>query len=190
MKIYKDFSIIPAWNYIQVLDTGNLVYLYILDNYYELPEIKDDLSVAYHDITIQYMKYRYPRTTFIKHKELMDNTLRYDQSSLLIYFIQAHPKDEEMIKRLANWGYGLDKNNLEQSIEKVKHSINNLKNVIEIQSFEIEKEKGKVNKDIWKSIRAIKKVCGEFDLKQISLKEFAAIEKNYEEEVNKIKNAK
>lgn len=180
--IYKDFHIIPAWNYIQILDSGNLAYLYVLDNYFELPEIKEDLEPYYQQITGQYMEYRYGKNIFKKYKRITDLTIRFNQSNLLAYFITSLD-DKDFIERLANWGYQVDLNNFEQSLERIKHNILNLQNAIEIENFEIEREKSKGDKDIWLSIRAMKKICGEFDLKQISLKEFAAIEKLYEKEI-------
>jgi hypothetical protein len=53
LRVYKSIDTLPMWNYIKVVETGELRYLYVLDYYDELPPQNVDESI-WEGICFQY----------------------------------------------------------------------------------------------------------------------------------------
>lgn len=54
LRYYKDFEDCILWNFKKVMTTGNLSYLYILEDYHELPQPIEELQEVYEDLSIDY----------------------------------------------------------------------------------------------------------------------------------------
>jgi hypothetical protein len=55
MNIYKSIEFLPIYNFYKIMDTNDLRYLLVLDNYFELPEYNEDLTNIWEEIRNQLM---------------------------------------------------------------------------------------------------------------------------------------
>lgn len=166
------------------METGNVKFLLILNDYDELPDCDtEELSNAWYGIYSEFSEIVGGNSAdlwLVKHKRLMLMRLNYQIGTTILRVVQLCPV-KETIEAAKVYGYMIDPDNLKETFEKAYTKLMRLKNKISIIDNESKQDTEETGKDDFDGLIAtLEKFQGyQFNEQTMSVKKFANIYKNY-----------
>ena len=189
-KFSTDADNCSLWQFKKVQDTNNVKYLYILTDYSELPESEEGLTDAWFNIYSEWSNIiggSRADLTILKHRRSIAMKQMFNVHTIMLNAIETLPI-QELIDLFNEEGYRVSLDDYENSIKAARSKLNKKKAQIELD--EKNEDKGK-KEDFDSLISLVERFQGYgFNQKEMSVKLFAHIYKNYKEdgkrrEVNK-----
>lgn len=167
-----------------VIDSGDVRYLLILDNYEEFPECDlDALATAWYNIYNEFSESVGGNRSdlwLLKQKHIMSMKIQFDMDSSVLRVVQQYPHPDA-IEIAKEFGYDIRLDDLKKTFEKAYTQLMKLKNKIKIT--ENEQENSEVKKEDFDGlITTLEKFQGYgFDEHKMTVKKFANIYKKYKD---------
>lgn len=164
-----------------VVNSGDVRYLLILDDYDDFPEFDTDLlSTAWYDIYNEFSESVGGNRSdlwLLKQKRLVSLKLDYELGSIALRVVQSVPH-ADTIEVAAEQGYIIDLNNFDTTFEKAYTQLMKVKN--QVKALENEQQKEEVGGDLDGLITTLEKHQGyQFNETKMTVKKFAAIYKSF-----------
>ena len=184
LRFSENINQANLWQFKKVVETGNVKFLLILDDYDEFPACDvDELSKAWYNIYTGFSEIvggNRADLWLVKRKRLVSLKLNYDLGTIILRTLQQYPC-QETIDAAKEFGYEVDPENFNQTFEKaytrlmrMNHQIKTIENDSKQEADETERE------DLDGLIAALEKFQGyQFDEQKMSVKKFANIYKNF-----------
>lgn len=171
------------WQFKTVIETGDLRYLLILDDYDQLPDFDLDLlTVAWQNIYQEFSDIaggQRANLWLLKVKRLTALQLKLQYHSSFLRVVQAFPHPE-LIELINDEGYNIDPERLEESFRSAYSKLMKLKGQISMMVNEQKKDEAKNDMD--GLITALEKFQGyQFDEHKMTVKKFVNIYKKYKD---------
>ena len=172
------------WQFKQVIETGELRYLLILDDYDELPEFDITLlTEVWQSIYQEFSNISGGSRAdlwLLKIKRLSAMQIDYQRHASMMRIIKEYPH-EELIELINEEGYAIKADDFEKTFEKAYTRLMRMKNQISI--FEKERAVDEGNEQSLDDlIVTLEKFQGyQFDEHEMSVKKFANIYKKYKD---------
>lgn len=176
------------WQFKMVINSGDVRYLLILDDYEELPDVDlEPLSTAWYNIYNEFSESVGGNRSdlwLLKQKRLVSLKFQYELGSIALRVVQSLPHPDT-IEIAADQGYVIDPNNFAASFEKAYTQLMKLKN--QISAIENEQKQEEVTGDMDGLITALEKHQGyQFDETTMTVKKFAAIYKSFKDAKDRV----
>jgi hypothetical protein len=164
-----------------VINSGDVHYLLILDNYDEFPEFDTDLlSTAWYNIYNEFSEAVGGNRSdlwLLKQKRLVSLKMNYELGAIALRVVQSlpHPDTIEIAKE---YGYDIDLKNFPATFEKAYTQLMRLKNQVSALDNEVKEEEP--GGDLDGLITTLERHQGyQFDETRMTVKKFAAIYKSF-----------
>ncbi len=174
------------WQFKTVIETGDVRYLLILDNYDEFPECEIDvLSDVWNKIYKEFSDIAGGnRADLYLVKVIRLTTMQLDlhRHSIILDMVKVLPLPD-VLEEAAKEGYIIDVANFEKTFEKAYTRLMKLKREIDINAKQKERdEEEKEDQSLEPLIADLEKFQGyQFDEYKMSVKKFASIYKKYKD---------
>jgi len=182
VRYSENTSQATLWQFKTVIETGDLRYLLILDDYETLPEFDLELlNVAWMEIYQEFSDISGGNRAdlwLVKVKRLTSMQLNYQRHASLLRVIKMFP-DEEFLAEAAADGDMISLDDFDKTFEKAYTRLMRMKN--QIGAFQREQEKEDTEESSLEgTIAMLEKFQGyQFDEYKMSVKKFANIYKAY-----------
>lgn len=184
LKYSENINQANLWQFKKVIETKNVKYLLILDDYDHLPVCDtDELSTAWYNIYTEFSEIvggNRADLWLIKRKRLVGMKLDFDLGAVVLRTVQLYPCPET-IEAAKEFGYDIDLENLHQTFEKAYTKLMRLNHKIKvIENDSKQDEQNAEREDLDGLIATLEKFQGyQFDEHMMSVRKFANIYKNY-----------
>lgn len=174
------------WQFKTVIETGDVRYLLILDNYDEFPECEIDLLVdVWNKIYKEFSDIAGGNRAdlyLVKVIRLSTMQLHLHMHSIILNMVKVLPLPE-IIEEAKKEGYIIDVANFEKTLEKAYTRLMRLKREIDInEKQKARDEEEKEDQSLEPLIADLEKFQGyQFDEYKMSVKKFASIYKKYKD---------
>ena len=180
----ENASRLNLWQFKQVIETGDVRYLLVLDDYEELPDVDTTtLTTVWFDIYSGFSEVTgggRAELWLAKHKNIIYMEKQYNSEALLLNMLDKlrHP---EMVEAIAELGYIIDLKDYDKTFAKARAKLVRLKNQLKSEKSAREKEREEEGETDFDSlITTLEKHQGyQFDEYKMSVKKFANIYKQY-----------
>jgi len=175
---------VNLWQFKQVIETGDVRYLLVLDDYENLPDIDTSkLVTVWFNVYSDFSKVTGGGRSEIwltKHRDIIYMEYQYNSEARLLNMLDKlrHPEMVEAIKEL---GYFIDLKNYDKTFAKARAKLIRLKNQLKSEKEKRKKEKEEEGTtDFDALITTLEKHQGyQFIELKMSVKKFANIYKQY-----------
>ncbi len=170
------------WQFKTVIETGDVRFLLILDNYDELPEFDIKLlTTAWHEIYQDFSNVAGGSRAdlwMVKVKRLTSMQMDFQRHSSILRVIEMYPV-QDLVDEAKEDGYAIDLDDFDKTFEKAYTRLMKMKNQINIFEKEQAKDETK-DQSIEGLIVELEKFQGYgFDEHKMNVKKFANIYKKY-----------
>lgn len=184
LRFSENINQATLWQFKKVVETGNVRYLLILEDYDDLPVCDtDELSKAWYNIYTGFSEIvggNRADLWLVKRRRLVSMKLNFDLGAIVLRTVQLYPC-QETIDAANEFGYEIDLNNLNPTFEKaytklmrLNHQIKTIENDSKQDAEETERE------DMDGLIATLEKFQGyQFDEHKMTVKKFANVYKNF-----------
>lgn len=184
VKYSENINQANLWQFKNVIASGEVRFLLILDDYDELPDCDtDELSTAWHKIYTDFSEIvggNRADLWLVKQRRLISMKLNYQIGATILRAVQICPV-KETITAAAEFGYLIDINDLKPTFEKAYTRLMRLKGQISVIESESKLDKDEKD-DLEGLIATLEKYQGyQFDELKMSVRKFANIYKNYKD---------
>lgn len=176
-----DITQVSLWQYKRVIETGDVRYLLILNDYKQLPEydVQELTSVwlSIYDEFSEIIGGNRSELHLMRHKQLAMNRHRYMVESHILSMIQRFPEDE-LIDLAKDFGYHISLDNFKPTFEKAYTRLMRLKSKIKKDEQQMAQRTDRP--DIDGLITTLERFQGyQFNEKEMTLQKFANIYKAF-----------
>ncbi len=187
IKVAENISKVTLWQFKMVINSNDVRYLLILDNYDELPEydmdVLNDLWVTIYAEFSETVGGNRADLWLLKQKQLTFQKMKYEMDSSLLRVIQVLPHPE-LLEQAKEFGYDIDLSDFQKTFEKANGKLTKLKNLIKRTVKEMEGKQEK-QQDLDDLIITLEKHQGyQFDEYTMTVKKFASIYKSFKAKQN------
>lgn len=184
IRFSENTSQASLWQFKMVIETGDVRYLLILNDYEQLPDIEiDQLSSAWHVIYQEFSDIAGGSRAdlwLVKVKRMTVMQLDLQRQSSLLRMIELMPIPE-LIEEARKEGFFIDLKDFKKTFEKAYTKLMRLKNRIDIDLKAKEKDVEE-DQSLDGLIADLEKFQGyQFDEQKMTVKKFANIYKNYKD---------
>lgn len=183
IKYCATTSQVSLWQFKQVVETGEVRYLLILDDYETLPEF--DLAVlndVWFNIYQEFSELAGGHRSdlwLMKQARLTALKFQYEADASLLRVVSQFPHPE-VLKAAKEFGYVIESDNYADGMRTAQAKLNKIKGQIREQENQLKGDEEKPDLD--KLITTLERWQGfQFKKKKTSVKEFAIIYKSYKE---------
>ena len=180
----ENASRVNLWQFKQVIETGDVRYLLVLDDYEELPDVDTStLVTVWFDIYSDFSEVTgggEATLMLTKYKNIIYMEYQYNSEARLLNMLDKM-RLPEMVEAIAEIGYFIDLKNYDKTFAKARSKLVRLKNQLNSDKKKraAEKEEEK-NTDFDSLITTLEKHQGyQFIEHKMSVKKFANIYKQY-----------
>ena len=182
IKYVDSASKATLWQFKQVIDTGDVRYLLLLDSYEDFPECDiDKLTIAWYNIYDEWSTIVGGNRSdifLIKQKQITLLTLQYEQGQIAMRMLKLFPV-KELIDEVNAFGYEIDPDNFDKTYEKAKTQLTKLKHKISL--IKTESKVDEEPQDFDSMIVSLEKFQGYAFDDGMKVKKFANIYKKYKD---------
>ena len=181
----ENASRVNLWQFKQVIETGDVRYLLVLDDYEELPDIDDttELVTTWFNIYSGFSDVTGGGRSDLwlaKHKNIIYMEHQYNSEARLLNMLDKlrHP---DMIEAIKDLGYFIDLKDYDRTFAKARTKLVRIKNQLKSEEENRKKEKEEEGTtDFDALITTLEKHQGyQFIEREMSVKRFANIYKQY-----------
>lgn len=192
-KHYKSIDFLPRFNYYRIMDTDDLRYLLILDNYNDLPDIQTELLEVWADINMQLYDFSVQKNkrSEMQHKgnkQVNELKYKYEYIQNILQYLFYY-KDDGMEKELASLGYRINPNkNYFNELTRIKKQSQNLTVKINLKELDVQDMNKGISGDYdhYSELNAIRRHTGlQIDEHKTSIKEYFSIRYDVIKELDK-----
>lgn len=185
LKHVKNTNQISLWQFKMVINSNDVRYLLILDNYETLPEVDTvQLENAWYDIYHEFSEIVGGNRSdlwLLKQRQLIFMTNKYEIDASLLRVIKEFPHPE-LLELTKEFGYEITLDDFEKTFEKAYVKLMRTKNQIKSTKKELDKRQTK-KEDFDGLIVLLEKFQGyQFNEQTMTVKKFANIYKAYKQQ--------
>ena len=187
IKVAESISKVTLWQFKMVMNSNDVRYLLILDDYDELPEydmeVLNNLWITIYAEFSEIVGGNRADLWLLKQKQLMFQKMKYEMDASFLRVIQVLPHPE-LVEQAKEFGYVINLSDFQNTFAKANGKLTRLKHLIERTVKEME-GKQEQPQDFDALIITLEKHQGyQFDEYTMTVKKFASIYKSYKAKQN------